>query len=173
MRRLLAAACPLVLALSSGAGEASADIVFSLQSVTFDDGGIATGEFITDDAVTSLLGYDITTSGGILPGFRYNSTTAPVDLSSMPSTLVVEEDATPVHLFQLTFLGGLTSGGAPILLGADDSFEQVGRGKRALTDGSLLVEPQAPPPVPEPSALALAGVGVPGLLGYVRRRKRA
>jgi PEP-CTERM motif len=171
MRRHLTAAGLLGLALSLGAGEASANIVFTLQLVTFFDGGTATGAFTTNDALDSLIDYDITTSGGIFPGFRYNSTTAPVDSSSIPSILVVE-DATPVHILQLTFLDGLTTAGAPILLGGNDSFEQVGSDKRFVSSGSVIVGPQSVA-VPEPSTLALTTLGGIGVLGYRWRRKRA
>jgi hypothetical protein len=172
MRCHLTAAGLLGLALSLGAGEASADIILTLQNVTFDDGGTAVGGFVTNDALTSLIDYDITTRGGIFPGFRYNPTTAPVDFSAIPSILVVK-DATPVHILQLTFLDGLTSAGAPIFLGGGESFEQVGGDKRLVTDGSVIVGPQTFP-VPEPSSLALAGLAGIGLIGYrLGRRKRA
>ena len=145
MRRHLTAAGLLGLALSLGAGEASANIVFTLQLVTFFDGGTATGAFTTNDALDSLIDYDITTSGGIFPGFRYNSTTAPVDSSSIPSILVVE-DATPVHILRLTFLDGLTTAGIRSCWAA-----MTASSKSAPTSASSRAAPSSSARNPSPS----------------------
>src|SRR3954469_8381376 len=90
------------LALALGAAEARADHIFNLSGVTFDDGTWATGTFTTNDALTSLLDWDITTVPGAIAGFHYTPATAPNNFSSIPAILVVE-DAVPDHILQLTF----------------------------------------------------------------------
>jgi PEP-CTERM motif len=163
--RLLAAAA---LTLVLGAVEARADIVFTLSGVTFDDGATATGTFTTNDSITSVLDWDITTSAGALPGFQFNKTNAPVNFSALPTILVLE-DANPDHILQLGFIGGLTAAGA--LITPNDpavSFEQAFTAKRIVTGGSVVTGA-----VPEPSSLALAGMAVTAGLGLRARRRRA
>ena len=167
-RRLLSVVCIFVLALSLAAGQASANILFSFAGVTFDDGGTLTGTFTTNDAITSLLNYNITTSPGIGIGFNYTPVTAPVNFSSLPSIIVVETPALD-HLLEVTFNGGLTALGAPILLGTFDSFEQGTAGaRRVITAGEAIPTPT----VPEPGTLALLSTGLAGLLGFGWRRQR-
>src|SRR4051812_33577931 len=54
------------LALTLGAVEAKADHVFTLSGVKFDDGTSATGLFTTNDALNSLVNFDITTTAGAI-----------------------------------------------------------------------------------------------------------
>jgi hypothetical protein len=163
MKRFLSA---VATALLLAAGPASADIIFTL-SGALDDGGTVSGSFTTDDAVLSLLDYDITTSGS--NGFTYNTTTAPQNLSSLPFILVVET-ADLSHILEVTFAGGLTATGANVLVGAFDSFEQIPGGThRQITQGSAAVSTT---PVPEPSTIALLGIAVLGIAAFVRRKRR-
>jgi PEP-CTERM motif len=166
--RLVAAAA---LALALGAVEARADHVFTLSGVTFDDGGVANGTFTTDNGLTNLLSYDITTSGGTVPGFEYTQANT-VSFSSLPSILVVET-SDQSEILQLTF-SGLTAAGAPITLGTADSFEQEVIGvndsvHRDVTGGSVV----GAGAVPEPSSLALVGTAALAGLGLWARRRRA
>jgi hypothetical protein len=158
--RLLATAAP---ALAMGAVEAREDQVFTLSGVTFDDGGIASGTFSTNDALTSLVGFDITTSGGTLAGFEYVAGTA-VSFSSLPSILVLETSDLS-HLIQLTFTA-LTAAGSPIKIGEFDSFEQdPSRTHRQVTAGSVVGA------VPEPSSLLMGGIAAFAGLGMWARRR--
>jgi hypothetical protein len=157
--------CALAVAL--GSVEARANHVFTLSGVTFDDNTTATGTFTTNDAITTLVDWDITTHAGVLPGFHFDALNAPVNFSALPSILVVE-DAGPVHILELTFTGGLTAAGAPITIDPNGSFEEDNGVKRAVLAGSVI----GAAPVPEPSSLVLAGTGALAGLGLWARRRR-
>jgi hypothetical protein len=153
------------------AGQASANIIFTFSGVTFDDGGTLTGTFTTNDALTSLVDFDITTSTNGSFGFHYTPGTADPSSTSLPSILVFDSLPSMENILQITFNGGLTATGAPILIGQFDSFEQTDFGDlhRQITAGSVTVNT-----VPEPSTIALLGIGVLGIgVGtYIRRRRK-
>jgi PEP-CTERM motif len=165
MKRLLAA-FGMVLLLA--AGQASANIIFTFSGVTFSDGGTLSGTFTTNDAVNSLVDFDLLTSGGAAVGFHYTPGTAN-SLSSLPFVLVVEP-ASLDHILQVTFAGGLTPLGAAITIGTFDSFEQIGTDHRDITAGSAAPAPT----VPEPGTLLLLGAGmiVIGMAALRRRHQR-
>ena len=106
------------------AGHASATILYTFSGVTFAGGGTLTGTFTTNDAITALIGFDITTSAGAGIGFHYTPATAGSSSTSLPFIIVL---STPTldNILQVTFSGGLTALGAPILIGMFDSFEQA------------------------------------------------
>jgi PEP-CTERM motif len=161
--RLLATAA---LAIALGGVEARADHIFSLSGVTFDDGGTATGTFTTNDALNSLVSYDITTSGGTLAGFEYTPLTSISTPTSLPSILVVET-ASLDHILELTF-SGLTAAGSPLTLGDNISFEQDPSGAHRLVTAGEVVAAA----VPEPSSLLLGGLASLAGLGMWARRRR-
>jgi len=149
------------------AGQASANILYTFSGVTFGGGGTLTGTFTTNDAITALIGFDITTSAGAGIGFHYTPATVGSSSTSLPSIIVL---STPTlnNILQVTFSGGLTALGAPILIGTFDSFEQTtAPARRDIIAGSAIVATT----VPEPSTIALLGMSVLGLLASVRRRR--
>jgi hypothetical protein len=164
--RLLAVAA---LALALGAVEARANQTFNLSGVKFDDGGTATGSFTTNDALTSLVTYSITTSGGTLSGFVYTPASSISTPTSLPNILVVETSSLS-NILELTFSPPLTTNGAPLSLGANISFEQVPGGThRNVTAGSVVNANV----IPEPSSLLTGGVAALAGLGVWARRRRA
>jgi hypothetical protein len=152
-------------ALLLAAGPASASIIFTLDSVTFEDGGMVDGTFTASDDLMTLLDYDLTTSGGSLTGFTYTPATAPLNFSSLPSILVVETMSND-PILQLTFTS-LTATGGAITIGQADSFEQVGSDHRNIATGAVTAVTTS---VPEPSTIALLAVGAIALLAGRRRR---
>jgi len=165
-RRLFSVVGVFGLALTLAAGHASADRLYTFAGVTFSDGGTLTGNFTTNDPITALVNYNITTSPGVGIGFNYTPISAPVNLSSLPFIIVVETAGLD-HLLEVTFNGGLTPAGAPITIGNFDSFEQGVQGaRRVITAG------QAIPSVPEPGTLAMLSIGLAGLLGFGGMRQR-
>jgi len=166
MKRLLSL---FGVVLFLAAGQASANIVYTFSGVTFSDGGTLTGTFTTNDTFTALLDYDITTSVAPGIGFTYTPLTTGSSPTSLPAIIVVET-ASLDNLLQVTFAGGLTATGAPILIGTFDSFEQGPDARRDIVAGMATV---ATNNVPEPSTLALLAVGALGVLTSVRRRRQA
>jgi len=156
------------LALALGTVEARADHIFTLSNVTFDDGTLATGMFTTNDALNSLVNFDIKTTDGAITGFEYTPATAGSGSSSLPSIIVLEP-ASLDHIIQLTFNGGLTVAGAPITIGQFDSFEQDAAGTHRQVTGGLVVGLAA---VPEPSSFVLAGTAALAGLGMWARKRR-
>jgi hypothetical protein len=146
--------------------------VYTFSGVTFDDGGTLTGTFTTNDPITTLLDFDITTSPGVGIGFHYTPATADSSSTALPFILVLNTPPALDHILEVTFNGGLTALGAPITIGINDSFEQgTGGARRVITAGEASVAATA---VPEPSTLALTSLGVLGILLHaVRRRGRA
>jgi PEP-CTERM motif len=168
MKRHLFTALLLGLALSVPASEVTASHVFALVGVTFDDGGTATGTFTTDDGLGVLLDYDIVTSLGSGIGFEYTPLTSSSSSTALPFILVLNTPPALDNILQLTFTG-LTASGAPITLGTNDSFEQTLSARREVVAGEVV----AVAAVPEPSTLALVGVGAFALVGYRHRRRKA
>ena len=168
MKRLLSL---IGVVLFLAAGQASANIVYTFSGVTFDDGGTLTGTFTTNDTFNSAARFrhhDIARGRARL---HLHPLTAGSSSTSLPFIIVLSS-ATPEEILQVTFAGGLTATGAPILIGTFDSFEQAGPdARRDIVAGSAIV---APVTVPEPSTLVLlATTGVLGVLTSLRRRRQA
>ena len=163
MKRLLSI---LGAVLSLAAWPAAANIVFTFDGAMFDDGGTLTGTFTTNDAITTLLDYDITTAGGTIAGFHYTPLTADFNASSLPAIIVVEPSDDNDPILQVTFTG-LTSTGGTILIGNFDSFEQSGTTHRNITAGQATVGTTT---VAEPSTALLLAISAAGLLAGLRRR---
>jgi hypothetical protein len=160
----------VVLAFATGGREAAADHVFQLVDVTFGTpGGTATGTFTTNDAITGLVTYDITTSSVAgFPGFEYTPVTAPVPTNFLPGAFILA-DGTNTHFLNLAFGGGLTVAGATLDTSGNLSSElNLGATPdlRDIVSGSVVG-------VPEPSALVLGGIAAAAGLGLWAWRRRA
>ena len=151
-------------ALALGGREAAADHVFQLADVMFSDGGTATGAFTTNDALTALVTYDITTSTvSGFPGFEYTPATAPAVNNKLPSQFGLFDG--PMRSLSLGFGGsGLTATGATL---GTNSFEL-----NAAADNDRFVVSGSVVGVPEPSALVLGGLAAAAGLGLWAWRRR-
>ena len=121
--------------------------------------------FTTNDTLSSLLSYDITTVDGAIMGFHYTPATAGAFSELLPGIIVLEP-ASLDHILELTFNGGLTLAGAAITIGQFDSFEQdMTSTHRQVTGGSVIALAAV-----QPSSVALAGTAALAGLGmWVRR----
>ena len=165
-------AAGLVLGAVPGANASS--ITWTLENVTFDDGGNAHGTFTTDPATGGLLGFDIvTTPGTTLGGFAYNPQTVSfVDNNlNQPNSFLIGNDSLPVpYDLQLTFVHRLTGGlhVDPIIPGnppiAAYSFECNDCNPFRFVESGFAV-------APEPATLAVFGIGLAGLGVALRGRR--
>jgi hypothetical protein len=167
MKSPLKLAALVALALGGIAGRSSADLIFELSCVSFDDGGTLTGTFTTDDAITSLVSADLVSSAGTsLSGSTYlvpGGAIHDID-DDLPESF--EINLNDFHGILLTFDGGLKATGADLLMSGLASFEYFGDGLRFISAGSVV-----PLPVPEPATLGLVAAGLPAILAVARTRR--
>ena len=167
MKRLIAIAA--AIAAMTAAAPAWAAKTFVLDNVTLQGGGTLTGSFTTDDALTSLLGVNITASSGTFgPGvfstFTYNNA-ALANWVSLPSQGFQISTSGAAQQLRLDFFP-LTASGANILHTSNE-YQNTGGG-RAVTGGRVVLD--VPSAVPEPATWAMMITGF-GLAGAALRRR--
>lgn len=172
--------CAAVLAgvlagLTHGAvsGAYANPISWTLENVTFDDGGTAFGTFTTDSVTGNLLGFDIvTTPGATLGGYTYTPQTTNFSGNNVnqPNSFIVGNDTQLIRKYiQLTFVHPLTGGLAvdPIIPGnppvAAYSLECNDCNPFRFVETGIAV-------IPEPAMLTAFGIGLAGLGVALRRR---
>ncbi len=145
------------------ASYASADVVWTLNNVTFADGGTATGSFTLNPS-GSFVNWNIVISGGDTSAFPPVTYTTGEPSFNTPGYVAFAD--TPFDRYTLLFFAGpLTNAGGMVPLTAGlDCF--VGP-CRVEASGEL---DGVPTPVPEPGTLFLFGAGLVGV-GIVVRRK--
>jgi hypothetical protein len=164
-----------IAALLAAGGEARADLVFTLEGVTFSDGGTATGTITTNGSGSdfgSVISYDITTSAvGSFAGFRYTAANS-LNLSTVPAHPLLATGL-PIRLFLLGFDPVHDSTGAVAYANLSSSYEFFGRtfAVREVTSGMAVLMPD-PAAVPEPAAFLTASSAGLIALGYGWRRRR-
>jgi hypothetical protein len=185
MRWLLLHPFVLILTLlCSAPSKALADpIQWTLAGVTFDDGGSAFGSFLFDADTTTFSAVNIeTTAGTALAGVAYPDfavgDASILFLYSDPSVLTdAVPDFTGVWILALGLTSPMTNAGGMIPLGA------LGQGSELLCadvgciqlsgrfiDAGAIEGEAVMTQVPEPSTLALVGIGLATL--WIRRRRR-
>ena len=147
---------------------------FVLDNVTLQGGGTLTGTFTTDDALSSLLGINITASAGTYgPGvfsvFNYNNV-ALADWVSLPTQGFRIQTAGAAQELRLDFFP-LTASGANILTTAYE-YQNTG-GARAILGGRVSLQETAPiSAVPEPATWAMMIIGCGAVGSMVRTSRR-
>ena len=171
MKRLLSAL--FLSAVLTGVASAT-PMAFTLQNVTFTDGGSATGSFVYDPVSGTLISFDVTTTADAslsLPAFTFDPTSsATFGISSTGFQLISHASfpdpkaPQPEHLvLALVFDSPLTASGSPIAIDASSHECLDCNPVRFVSSGSVVA-------TPEPCSLALLGSGCLGFVGVLRKR---
>lgn len=168
----------LIIAAAMSASVANASpLTWTLQGAIFTDGASASGTLVTDSITGDLLGFNVTTSAGDLPGFVFDSTSSTLYgrnvWGSNPNSYVVTRNspfATPY--FNFSFVSALTAPGTVAFAvevgGLGGSWECNNcNNRRDLVSGSVTTAAE----VPEPAPLALMGLAFGAALLARRRQK--
>lgn len=172
IKKLVIGSAALAISVAVSAPVQASVIDWTLEGVTFDDGGTASGTFSIDSSTGHLVSYDITTTAGSTLGRTvYDPSTAPfVGYGNYGPNSFLLLTVSGATYITLEFLNPLTSGGIdPIVTGYDfvtntGSYECNNCAPfRVVTAGEA-----ASSPVPEPStwAMMLVGFAAPGWVGY-------
>ena len=121
MKRLISIITLLGLTLSLATGQASANVTYTFSGATFFGGGTLTGTFTTNDAITAVVDFDITTlppapSFG-LDGFHYTPATSSFS-NGLPFSLTFSGGD---NVLQLSFRD-LSAAGSPINIVPRETF---------------------------------------------------
>lgn len=151
-----------VLLIATSTVPASATVLnYTLQNVTFDDGGTAYGMFTFDTDLGKATSVDITTTmGSVISGYHYNGISSGTNSSSQ---INFSTNGYGNFFIATAVQDGFSAGGVLALTTNGTSFEAP-RLYRTVNGGSVTTD------VPEPAMLGLFSFGAIGL-GLGRSRK--
>jgi hypothetical protein len=182
------AAC--FLGLLCGSANADTLTTFTLQNVTFDDGGTATGSFVLDFNTGIITSANITTSDDFVAnappfgdiGFGANYIVSPpfstAVFTNNPANFSFDDfffignDALAINLgINLTTADLAINNLFPINSGSEGFSFIIFSGTRLVNGGSLEITDIAATPLPAALPMFMGGVGLIGLLARRRKRK--
>lgn len=165
---VLTKALTAAAALALSATAAHAVVIFNVSGV-FSGGGTLTGTFTTNDALTQVVGLDLTSSqNGAFQLTNYTNTGS-IDNQQLPNTfrLTVTQ---PTKQLQLFFSPALSATGGTITGNSFEAQQIQGAGNRTLTGSVSSASVTAAVPEPATWAMMLLGFGFVG--SAMRRRQR-
>lgn len=176
--RGVAASIILVVLASLGlaAPAGAVPVTWTLQDVTFTDGGTATGSFVYDADTNIFSGLDITTSfyAAFGSAVTYSISTALSNSTRFDAVLAFPLFGNPRFIFDLVSPMTNAGGTINIALGfGDPDLEGICINSDCSAAGSVrFITSGAITSVPEPATIALFGAGLAGL-GWIGRRRKA
>jgi hypothetical protein len=178
----------LLTALATASSAEASPILWTLNQVTFDDGGTASGSFVFDAETSVYSGIDITTTAGTVmsSGATYQDE-HPFYSGLSGARFLVMLDALPAtfgtRALQLPFVSELTDLGQTVALGGLFNFGEGTCGAtpcqdvsadlpmRRIVSGEVYGTPASVAAVPEPATLLLLGMGLSATAVCSRSRR--
>lgn len=151
-------------------------ISWTIQGASFNDGGALTGTFSTDSVTGGLVDYSfVSTAGAAFGGFVYNSATSSFygnNVLGPNSFVVTNTNPFAFPLLGLMFENSLNIGGTNRMVIATPVCNGLGSIEAGNTCSNYryLTAGAASSQVPEPTTIALLGLG---LLGCAAARRRS
>jgi hypothetical protein len=141
-------------------------IDWTLDGVTFNDGGVATGSFITDSSSGRVQSWDIVTTGGSLAPEIYDSVfPGPFFGGSQTRGFVVFSNDGSGQDLEFTAFSPFVAGNSPNVLHTTNSLETLGGTTRHVAAGDVVID------APEPMSMTILCTGLFGLATVAAARR--